>query len=108
MTATPFAGPPRRRPGCRHATAIVFAIAVICLAGSAEAQNDWQYPDPYFGILEIEKSHDSATWRRYRAEVNPPPRHDAAATRSPSATLPAEQVAPSRSTRFRWRNRTRR
>jgi hypothetical protein len=35
------------------------------------AQNDWQYPDPYFGILEIEKSRRPAADRRYDAEVRP-------------------------------------
>ena len=37
------------------------------------AQNDWQYPDPYFGILEIEKNHATAADRRYRSEISPAP-----------------------------------
>ncbi len=37
------------------------------------AQNDWQYPDPYFGILEIEKNHATAADRRYRSEISPTP-----------------------------------
>jgi hypothetical protein len=53
-----------------------FLAAIVAAAalgqGRADAQNDWQYPDPYFGILEIEKSHTPAADRRYRAEVSPP------------------------------------
>jgi len=39
-------------------TTIVAFIAAVALAsaGESRAQNDWQYPDPYFGVLEIEKS----------------------------------------------------
>jgi len=48
-------------------------VAAVALGQArADAQNDWQYPDPYFGILEIEKSHTPAADRRYRAEVSPP------------------------------------
>lgn len=42
----------------------VVIIAALALAffggGAAVAQNDWQFPDPYFGILEIEKSRPRA------------------------------------------------
>jgi hypothetical protein len=53
------------------------AVVLIGLAHGPTAfpQNDWQFPDPYFGILEIEKSHPSpSAERRYRAEVAPPPK----------------------------------
>jgi hypothetical protein len=49
--------------------AIIAAVAVMS-ASESRAQNDWQYPDPYFGILEIEKSLGS----RSRATVPPQPR----------------------------------
>jgi hypothetical protein len=108
------------------ATRLGFLLAAVWFVGVAprqcRAQNDWQYPDPYFGILEIEKSHDRATTRRYREEVNPAPRSsryaapsawqapagDAAgtATATPSATPTAAMPAPV--TRPRWRNRWRR
>jgi hypothetical protein len=81
---------------------LVACAAVSWLATAAQAQNDWQYPDPYFGILEIEKSHDGATARRYRGEVNPAPRSSKAATAA--APAPAPTPAP----RNRWRNRWRR
>jgi len=80
-------------------------IVAASIATPAAAQNDWQYPDPYFGILEIEKSHDAAARRRYRAEVGQTaPASDAAATQPP-VTAPA--AAPARSTRQRWRQRWR-
>ena len=95
---------------------LVAIAAVSWPATSAQAQNDWQYPDPYFGILEIEKSHDAATRRRYRAEVSRAPQRDA--TTAPANQAPANQAlanqsptnqAPSpRPNRFRWRTRTRR
>jgi hypothetical protein len=81
---------------------LVAFAAVSWLATAAQAQNDWQYPDPYFGILEIEKSHDGATARRYRGEVNPAPRSSKAAAATPAPATPAP--AP----RNRWRNRWRR
>ena len=81
---------------------LVACAAVSWLATAAQAQNDWQYPDPYFGILEIEKSHDGATARRYRGEVNPAPRSSKAAAATPAPATPAP--AP----RNRWRNRWRR
>ena len=72
----------------------------------ARAQNDWQFPDPYFGILEIEKSHDPRAMRRYRAEVRPAPKKEA---RVPPAVLPpATADAPATPTWPRWRNRWRR
>lgn len=103
-----------RRPLVRHALAGLarssFAVALLltssCLTGRAHGQNDWQYPDPYFGILEIEKSHDSGTWRRYRAEVSPAPgRSGPAASRTTG--LP-EQPPAQRPSRARWRSRSRR
>jgi hypothetical protein len=87
------------------------------MASPARAQNDWQYPDPYFGILEIEKSHDGATARRYRAEVNPATRSSKVATPSawqapagePAGTATGSPpAAPAPVTRNRWRNRWRR
>jgi hypothetical protein len=91
--------------------------AVASMASPAQAQNDWQYPDPYFGILEIEKSHDRATARRYRDEVNPAPR-SSRSTAASASQAPAEDAAgdptrtaaatPAPVTRPRWRNRWRR
>jgi hypothetical protein len=57
----------------RHAIPTVIAFVVAFASVPALAQNDWQFPDPYFGILEIEKSHTPAADRRYRAEIAPQP-----------------------------------
>jgi hypothetical protein len=80
----------------------------------ALAQNDWQYPDPYFGILEIEKSHDGATHRRSRATVDPRPRavgapspSDLQAEGGAASAAPAAPPAPA-TKRSRWRSRWRR
>ena len=112
----------RRPPMLCVAVGVFMCAAAASMASSAQAQNDWQYPDPYFGILEIEKSHDGATARRYRAEVNPAPRSSRfaapsawqapagapaqTATGMPSAT--PTQATPTPATRNRWRNRWRR
>lgn len=60
--------------------AIVAAIASL-FGAESRGQNDWQYPDPYFGILEIEKSRSPTYDRRYRAEVRPPQKGSASARR---------------------------
>lgn len=63
----------RSRLSLRLAAGVV-AVAVACWAGTAMPQNDWQYPDPYFGILEIEKSHGGSVTRRPRPELTSSPR----------------------------------
>jgi len=48
--------------------ALALAIALASAwAVPTLAQNDWQFPDPYFGILEIEKSTPSGGARREQA-----------------------------------------
>jgi len=44
------------------ARTVVACVAAVALAMGEPAwgQNDWQYPDPYFGLLEIEKSRPAA------------------------------------------------
>jgi hypothetical protein len=47
----------RPSPGSRSPCLFLCLVAwAISLPVVAEAQNDWQFPDPYFGILEFEKS----------------------------------------------------
>lgn len=93
----------------RVAVIVAVPLASLCLTKPAAAQNDWQYPDPYFGILEIEKSHDAATTRRYRAEVNPAPRRPFWAPDGATfGTAPTDQPAAPRPQRSRWRTRSRR
>jgi hypothetical protein len=57
----------------------IAALALLTPGGRVHAQNDWQYPDPYFGILEIEKSRRPAAVRRYDAEARPGPKPQAQA-----------------------------
>jgi len=50
----------------------VVALVTLALAwgwvDSVVAQNDWQFPDPYFGILEIEKSRPQGGATRVQLE----------------------------------------
>ena len=39
--------------------------------GSAVAQNDWQSPDPYFGVFQHRDAGTPEAERRYRAEIAP-------------------------------------
>lgn len=50
--------------------AIVAAIALVC-GTESRGQNDWQYPDPYFGILEIEKSRGASPQPRASLQSRP-------------------------------------
>lgn len=62
----------------------VVAFVTLALAWGwvdlAFAQNDWQFPDPYFGILEIEKSRPSAGAPRAQGESRRLPGVGGAAT----------------------------
>jgi hypothetical protein len=42
---------------------VAVATLAACLAGPAPAlaQNDWQFPDPYFGALEFDISRPAVT-----------------------------------------------
>ena len=48
------------------------ALVTLALAWAwvdpAVAQNDWQFPDPYFGIVEIEKSRPQGGAPRVQVE----------------------------------------
>jgi hypothetical protein len=44
----------------RHGIVVILvAVPLVACVPHAMAQNDWQFPDPYFGILEFEKDHVS-------------------------------------------------
>lgn len=48
--------------------------AFVCLhvaCDSATAQNDWQSPDPYFGVFQHRDAGTPEAERRYRAEIAP-------------------------------------
>jgi len=53
-------------------------IAGICLAvaeQAAPAQNDWQFPDPYFGAFQHRQAGTPQAERRYRQEIAPQQPH---------------------------------
>jgi len=51
---------------------VTVVMVSLTVPASARAQNDWQYPDPYFGILEIEKSRSAAPAARTAAGARRP------------------------------------
>ncbi|MFM7137758.1 MAG: hypothetical protein ACKO1M_11910 [Planctomycetota bacterium] len=70
--------------------AVSIWLATAC--GSAAAQNDWQSPDPYFGVFQHRDAGTPEAERRYRAEIAPQQPHRL------HAHGPAAQPAP----RPRW------
>jgi hypothetical protein len=58
--------------------ALSTAAALVGLAvvpRSAAAQNDWQFPDPYFGAFQHREAGTPQAERRYRAEIAPQQPH---------------------------------
>jgi hypothetical protein len=51
---------------------VVAACGVIVAPRSALAQNDWQFPDPYFGVPQPANPAAPSIQRRYRTEIGPP------------------------------------
>ena len=76
--------------------ALVIVAAVSCFPtsiGTARAQNDWQFPDPYFGAIEFDVSRPVRP-RQPRIESAPP-------SRPPSVTPRPPRQRPRWSTRVR-------
>jgi hypothetical protein len=66
----------------------VAVMAGICLAAigqSARAQNDWQFPDPYFGAFQHRQAGTPQAERRYRQEIAPQQPHRLHEQRPPPA-----------------------
>lgn len=62
------------KPGTIRAVHVLPLAVVACLAlapGPAAAQNDWQFPDPYFGAFQHRGAGTPQAERRYRAEIAP-------------------------------------
>jgi len=77
---------------CRCAPAVCLIVAGWLAAGSlASAQNDWQFPDPYFGALEVRKDLPARS-RPPRVEPQFQPRPAA-----PAPTRPRPRFFRSRS-----------
>jgi hypothetical protein len=56
---------------------VLIGAALVVSAGgfgmrSVVAQNDWQFPDPYFGVPQPANPAAPAIQRRYRTEIGPP------------------------------------
>jgi hypothetical protein len=71
--------------------ACFFAAAWLATGRPARAQNDWQFPDPYFGVLELQKD--------LPARPRPP-------RVQPQARPPADSTARTRPRFFRPRPRS--
>lgn len=55
----------------RRAVLRAAAVWLLVPAGSAVGQNDWQFPDPYFGAFQHRSAGTPQAERRYRAEIAP-------------------------------------
>jgi hypothetical protein len=51
---------------------LVMGSVLVMSASSATAQNDWQFPDPYFGVPQPAHPAAPSIQRRYRTEIGPP------------------------------------
>ena len=50
---------------------VLACIAFMAAAPAARAQNDWQFPDPYFGAFQHRAAGTPQAERRYRQEIAP-------------------------------------
>lgn len=64
-------------PLFRRVLPAAWCLVAWCLVagGVAVAQNDWQFPDPYFGALQHRAAGTPQAERRYRAEIAPQQPH---------------------------------
>lgn len=87
---------------------VVGLWAIMVIFGwtlTASAQNDWQYPDPYFGTFAFGPDPGPQTHREYREEISPPSaRSRGRLVRSRSGRLVRSQAFPARS-RYQPRQR---
>jgi len=85
---------------------VAVLAAAFMMAGvmgrAASAQNDWQFPDPYFGAIEIQKSHPLPKSRQNRSGQQPPLLAPPPLLDSPATT---NQTPPARPRLFRGRGR---
>ena len=80
---------PRPMPARVGLLPILLLSFILTRPSVAEGQNDWQFPDPYFGILEVEKSAPRRSSRGPGRGLAKPVTGDPAAGR-PSAAESAE------------------
>lgn len=60
-------------------------------ATTGQAQNDWQFPDPYFGAFQHRQAGTPQAERKYRAEIAPQQPHRLHEHRPPAAHPPGRQ-----------------
>lgn len=63
----------------RRLVAITAVVGCLAAATPASGQNDWQFPDPYFGAIEFDASRPSPPRPR---RIEPPPSSRSKAPRS--------------------------
>jgi hypothetical protein len=56
---------------CRVITRIAVLATLAAGPRPASAQNDWQAPDPYFGVFQHRDAGTPEAERRYRQEIAP-------------------------------------
>ncbi len=62
-------------------------ICLAVMAPAAQAQNDWQFPDPYFGAFQHREAGTPQAERRYRQEIAPQQPHRLHEHRPPPASV---------------------
>lgn len=78
----------------RRVVAVATLVLGLTATPAAFAQNDWQFPDPYFGAVEFDVSRPAAQ-RPRRVDPGPAPRPKTARQRP----LRSRQRWPSQSMR---------
>ena len=63
------------------------SICLAVMAPAAQAQNDWQFPDPYFGAFQHREAGTPQAERRYRQEIAPQQPHRLHEHRPPPASV---------------------
>lgn len=66
-------GPCCNRPMTRWKRLLTSLLTMVggFASGSVQGQNDWQAPDPYFGVFQHREAGTPEAERRYRAEIAP-------------------------------------
>jgi hypothetical protein len=60
---------PLSPPACMRTALLGLLVSFMPLPRYGMAQNDWQFPDPRFGILQSGRFPTPADEQRYRAEI---------------------------------------
>ena len=69
----------------------IIGASLWLVGASARAQNDWQFPDPYFGAFQHRQAGTPQAERKYRAEIAPQQPHRLHEHRPPAAHATGRQ-----------------